>query len=152
MSGHRARQAIVLLADDDPGDQELTRRALQDDVVKTELRIVSDGEETLEYLFQNGRFNAQTAPRPDLVLLDLNMPRIDGRTVLERMRAHKPLRNIPVVVLTTSNQEQDIVRSYDIGCNSYITKPVDFNQFVRMIRELDHYWLELVVLPKEVEG
>jgi CheY-like chemotaxis protein len=142
------KPAVVLLAEDDPADQELTRRALLEDVIKTDLHIVSDGEMALDYLHQRGPFaDAATAPRPDLLLLDLNMPRIDGKEVLRQMRSDPGLRRIPVVVLTTSKQEEDIIRSYDLGCNSFITKPVDIDGFIRTVRELGSYWFELVTLP-----
>ncbi len=144
------RRAVVLLIEDDPGDQELTRRALMEDVVKTDLHVVCDGAEAMEFLLQEGAYDADTAPRPDLVLLDLNMPKIDGRQVLERVRANAGLQSIPVIVLTTSRQEEDIIRSYNLGCNSFITKPVDMGDFIKVIRELGHYWFELVTLPAEV--
>lgn len=149
MQQSRGKPAVILLVEDDPGDQELTRRALTDDVLKAELHIVSDGEEALEYLHRRDRYaDAQDAPYPDLVLLDLNMPNLDGREVLQRIKADPKLRKLPVVVLTTSRQEADIVRGYDLGCNSFITKPVDVDDFVRAIRELGSYWFELVTLPE----
>lgn len=142
------KPAVVLLAEDDPGDQELTRRALQEDIVRTVLYIVSDGEEAMDFLLRRGRYaNAAAAPRPDLLLLDLNMPKLDGRQVLERIRKDAGLRRLPVVVLTTSKQEEDIIRSYDLGCNSFITKPVDIVAFMRTVKELGSYWFELVTLP-----
>lgn len=147
MVGRNSRPAIVLLVEDDPGDQELTRRALQDDVIKTDLRIVCDGEEAMDYLLQQGAYTLHTAPRADLVLLDLNMPKMDGRQVLMKMREHPVLRRIPVVVLTTSRQEEDIVRSYDLGCSSFITKPVKMEAFIQATKEIGHYWFELVTLP-----
>ena len=143
------RQAVVLLVEDDEGDQELTRRALEEDVFRVELRVVSDGEEAIDYLEQRGRFhNAIESPRPDLVLLDLNLPGIDGRGVLKYMRGSETLRRIPVVVLTTSKREVDVLKTYDLGCSSFITKPVDVESFVSVIRLLEKYWFELVTLPR----
>jgi len=142
------KPAVVLLVEDDPGEQELTRRALQEDVIKTDLHVVSDGEAAMDFLFQRGLYSAiDQAPRPDLVLLDLNMPRMDGRQVLRRIRADSDLRRIPVVVLTTSKQEEDIIRSYNLGCNSFITKPVNLDGFIQTVRQLGSYWFELVTLP-----
>jgi CheY-like chemotaxis protein len=144
----QTRPAIVLLIEDDPGDQELTRRALAEGVVKVDLHIVQDGEQAIDYLKGRGEFTAAgAAPRPDLILLDLNMPKVDGREVLRQVKTESNLRDIPVIVLTTSQQETDIVRSYDLGCNSFITKPVDLESFVHAIRELGRYWFELVTLP-----
>lgn len=146
------QRAVVLLVEDDPGDQELTRRALQEDVLRMDLRIVSDGAEALDYLLRRGQYQApESSPRPELILLDLNMPKINGRQVLERMKGHPVLKHIPVVVLTTSNQEEDILRSYDLGCNSFVTKPVALEAFLSAVRELGHYWFELVALPSSTE-
>lgn len=142
------RPAIILLAEDDLGDQELTKRALEEGKVENELYIVKDGEEALDYLFRRGRYtDPETSPRPDLFLLDLNMPKLDGRQVLEQICSIHELRNIRVVVLTTSRQEEDITRSYDLGVHSYITKPVDLDQFFNVIRTLEEYWFQIVVLP-----
>ena len=144
------RPAIILLAEDDLGDQELTKRALEEGKVENELYIVKDGEEALDYLFRRGRYtDPETSPRPDLFLLDLNMPKLDGRQVLEQIRSIHELRNIRVVVLTTSHQEEDITRSYDLGVHSYITKPVDLDQFFNVIRTLEEYWFQIVVLPQK---
>jgi CheY-like chemotaxis protein len=146
--GTNGRRAVVLLAEDDPADQELTRRAFQDDVLKADLRIVPNGEAALDYLRRRESFaDPEQAPRPDLVLLDLNMPRIGGKQVLREMREDPELRRIPVVVLTTSQQEEDILRSYSLGCNSFVTKPADIDLFIQTIRKLGSYWLELVALP-----
>lgn len=142
------RPAIILLAEDDLGDQELTERALKEGKIENELYIVKDGEEALDYLFRRGRYtDPETSPRPDLFLLDLNMPKLDGRQVLEQICSIHELRNIRVVVLTTSHQEEDITRSYDLGVHSYITKPVDLDQFFNVIRTLEEYWFQIVVLP-----
>jgi CheY-like chemotaxis protein len=148
MAATMKRPAIILLAEDDLGDQELTTRALKEGKIENELYIVNDGEEALDYLFRRGRYtDPETSPRPDLFLLDLNMPKLDGRQVLEQICSIHELRNIRVVVLTTSHQEEDITRSYDLGVHSYITKPVDLDQFFNVIRTLEEYWLQIVVLP-----
>ena len=149
---NKAKSATILLVEDDRGDQELTRRALDEGKIRNDLRIVEDGEEALAYLFRRGKYkDPATSPKPDLLLLDLNLPRVDGREVLEQIRADSKLRRMAVVVLTTSRQEEDILRSYELGCNSFITKPVDINQFTRAIQALEEYWLQIVVLPPETE-
>ena len=146
------RPAIILLAEDDPGDQELTRRALEEGPVRNELHIVADGEETLDYLFRRGKYcDPATAPRPDLLLLDLNMPKVDGRQVLQQVRRQPALRRLAVVVLTTSQREEDVLRTYDLGANSYITKPVDMEQFIRVIQILEEYWFRIVALPRDAK-
>ena len=148
----KAKPAVILLAEDDRGDQELTRRALEEGKIRNDLRIVEDGEEALAYLFRRGKYkDPATSPRPDLLLLDLNLPRVDGRQVLERVRADSKLRRMAVVVLTTSRQEEDILRSYELGCNSFITKPVGMDQFIRVIQALEEYWFQIVVLPPKTE-
>lgn len=148
----KAKPAVILLAEDDRGDQELTRRALEEGKIRNDLRVVEDGEEALAYLFRRGKYkDPATSPRPDLLLLDLNLPRVDGREVLERVRADSKLRRMAVVVLTTSRQEEDILRSYELGCNSFITKPVGMDQFIRVIQALEEYWFQIVVLPPKME-
>ena len=129
--GEQVRGATVLLVEDNPAEQNLTRRALARGVIQCDLRVVSDGEEAMDYLLQREKFTDRAAcPEPDLVLLDLNMPRLDGKQVLERMKADSNLDTIPVVVLTTSRQEEDVVRSYKLGCNSFIQKPIEVQDFV----------------------
>ncbi len=149
MEQRKTRTANVLLVEDDPGDQELVCRALRKGMIGINLSIVSDGVAALEFMRHEGEYSPETAPTPDLVILDLNMPKVDGRQVLERMRADERLKRIPVVVLTTSKHEQDVVTSYNLGCNSFITKPVDPIKFVEAIAELGHYWFKLVTLPVE---
>lgn len=145
-----ARPAVILLVEDDPADQELTRRALAEGRIANELIIVDDGEQAVDYLLRQGPYaNPATSPRPDLVLLDLNLPRLDGRQVLQRIRADPRVDKLPVVVLTTSKQEQDILHSYALAANSYIVKPVDVDQFMQVIRSLEEYWFAIVVLPPE---
>ena len=146
--GGQVRAATVLLAEDNPADQNLTRRALDRGVIHCDLRVVSNGEEAMDYLLQRKKFTDPAAcPRPDLLLLDLNMPRLNGRQVLEQMKADPNLDIIPVVVLTTSRQEEDVVRSYKLGCNSFIQKPIEVRDFVAALEHLGTYWLKLVVLP-----
>jgi CheY-like chemotaxis protein len=124
---------------------------LQSDLFGTELRIVEDGEEALEYLRREGAYaDPETSPRPDLMLLDLNMPRMNGRELLKTLKDDPDLDRIPVCVLTTSEQEADILRSYDLGCNSYIQKPVEMDQFMNAVRKLGQYWFDVVTLPSAV--
>jgi CheY-like chemotaxis protein len=149
---NKVKPAIILLVEDDPGSQELTRRALNEGKVCNELRIVGNGEEALAYLFRRGKYkDPATSPRPDLLLLDLNLPRVDGREVLRQIRADSKLRRMAVVVLTASRQEEDILLSYELGCNSFIPKPADMNQFIQVIQALEKYWLQIAVLPPRTE-
>ena len=138
----------ILLADDDEDDRVMTRDALRDARLHNDLRSVFDGVDLMDYLKRRGRFaSADDAPRPGLILLDLNMPRMDGREALAEIKQDPDLRSIPVVVLTTSKAEEDIVRSYDLGVNSFITKPVTFLGLVEVMKVLSRYWLEIVELP-----
>ena len=132
----------VLLVEDDPGDVVLIKEAFEYNKVHNALHIVSDGVEALDFLYRRGGY--EDAPRPDLVLLDLNLPRKDGREVLEEVKADRDLRTIPVVVLTTSEAEEDILRSYDLHANAYVTKPVDFDQFMGVVRKVDDFFLSVV--------
>ena len=146
------KPAVILLIEDDKGDQELTRRSLEKGKIKNDLFIVEDGEQALDYLFRRGKYSdPAVSPRPDLVLLDLNLPKIDGRKVLEEIRNCDKLKKLVVVIMTTSTQEEDIIRSYEMGVNSYITKPFDFQQFVKVVQEVGHYWFQVVVLPPKEE-
>jgi CheY-like chemotaxis protein len=136
------------MADDDPDDRELTRGALEASRVRNPLHFVSDGEELMEYLRRTGRYqNPDAAPRPGLILLDLNMPRMDGREALQLIKSGPQLRTIPTVILTTSGAEEDVYRSYALGANSFITKPVTFDGLVGVVRALGAYWFEIVDLP-----
>ena len=135
----------VLLVEDDPGDVLMTREAFDEHKVRNLLNVVSDGEEALAYLRREGKF--ADAPRPDLILLDLNLPRIDGRQVLSQIKADEDLRRIPVVVLTTSQAEEDILRSYSLHANAYVTKPVDFERFITVVRQIDEFFVSVVKLP-----
>lgn len=148
MQESKKKGFVILLAEDNPADQELTRLALDEGEMGSELRVVGDGEEALDYLYHRGKYrDASKSPRPHLMLLDLNMPKVDGKQVLERMRADSSLRRIPVVALTTSSEDDDIQRTYELGANSYITKPTDLDQFSDVIRALEHYWFQVVALP-----
>ena len=136
----------ILLVEDDPGDVLMTTEALADSKVLNNLTVVNNGEEALRYLLQEGEH--ADAVRPDLVLLDLNLPRVDGREVLARVKADDRLRTIPVVVLTTSEAEEDVLRSYDLHANAYVTKPVDFESFVEVIRQVDDFFISVVRRPR----
>ena len=143
-----SRPMVILMADDDADDRLLAQDAFERSRVANELRCVEDGEELLDYLRHRGRFAAPgSAPRPGLILLDLNMPRKDGREALREIKADPELRAIPVVVLTTSKSEEDILRTYDLGANSFITKPVTFQGLVDVMQVLGRYWFQLVELP-----
>jgi CheY-like chemotaxis protein len=137
----------ILLADDDADDRMLAREALEESRLANDLHIVEDGEQLLDYLYRRGKFEQHQAPRPGLILLDLNMPRKDGREALREIKADPSLRSIPIVVLTTSKAEEDIYRTYDLGVNSFITKPVTFEGLVQVMKVLGRYWFEIVELP-----
>lgn len=144
----RSRKAVILLADDDPADVMLTRRAFRTARLDNDLHVVSDGEELLEYLRSTGRYAPpRDQPFPDLLLLDLNMPRMDGREALAEIRRDPKLHALPAVVLTTSEQEADVLRTYDLGANSFITKPVSIEGLVAVVKALDNYWFQIVSLP-----
>jgi len=144
------KMITILLADDDPDDRQLTRDAFAENRLVNMLHTVEDGEELMEYLRRQGRYSDQkNAPLPGLILLDLNMPRKDGREALKEIKADPELRRIPIVVLTTSKAEEDILRTYDLGVNSYVTKPVTFKSLVELIKVLGRYWFEVVELPPE---
>ena len=138
---------VILMADDDADDRMLTRDALAESRVLNELRFVEDGEELMDYLKRRGKFEDADAPRPGLILLDLNMPKKDGREALKEIKSDPDLRRIPIVVMTTSKAEEDIFRSYDFGASSFITKPVTFDRLVELMKALGDYWVEFVELP-----
>jgi two-component system response regulator len=140
-----AKPVEVLLVEDNPGDVRLTREALKDSKVLNKLHVVEDGEAALAFLRQEGAY--ANAPRPDLILLDLNMPRKDGREVLSIIKADENLKQIPVVILTTSDSEEDILKSYNLNANCYVTKPVDFEKFITVVKEIEEFWLTIVKLP-----
>lgn len=138
----------ILMADDDEDDRLLTQDALAESRVLNELHFVEDGVELLEYFERKGKFvDKSISPRPGLILLDLNMPRMDGREALEAIKANPNLKGIPVVILTTSKQEEDMVKGYNLGAASYITKPVTFDGLVELMKTLGKYWVEFVELP-----
>ncbi|WP_084517525.1 response regulator [Microtetraspora niveoalba] len=139
------RPIEVLLVEDDAGDVLLTREAFELNKVKNRLHVVNDGEQAMAFLRREGEY--ADAPRPDMILLDLNLPRKDGREVLAEVKADPGLRSIPVVVLTTSEAEEDIVRSYHLHANAYVSKPVDFDQFIRVVRQIDDFFVTVVKLP-----
>jgi CheY-like chemotaxis protein len=142
------RAVVILLVEDDPGDQELTRRAFEESKIGNDLRIVENGQEALDYLQRRGEYaDEKMSPCPSLILLDLNMPKMDGKEFLAQFGSDPNIRRIPVVVLTTSKQDEDVIRSYDLGVNSYISKPVRMEQFIDVIKALESYWFELVLLP-----
>jgi CheY-like chemotaxis protein len=141
-----SRPIDILLVEDDPGDELITREAFEHNKLSNRLHVAHDGEEGLDYLYQRGRF--ENVPRPDLILLDLNLPKYDGRQLLERVKSDPDLARIPIVVLTTSSAEEDILRSYELHANAYVTKPVDLDQFISAVRQIDEFFLQVVRLPQ----
>lgn len=140
---------IILMADDDADDRLLAGDALEESRTDTDLRCVENGEELMDYLLRRGKYlEPASAPRPNLILLDLNMPRKDGREALREIKLHPDLRRIPVLVLTTSNADTDITSLYDLGANSFISKPFQFEALVHVMRVIDQYWFQSVELPK----
>jgi CheY-like chemotaxis protein len=150
MSVETARRPLtILLADDDEEDREMARDALADARLANEMKFAVDGQDLLDYLRRQGRWSGPEidAPRPGLILLDLNMPRMDGREALAALKSDEALRQIPVIVLTTSKSDEDVFRTYDLGVNSFITKPVSFAGLVEVMRTWTRYWFEIVELP-----
>lgn len=143
------RPVEILLVEDNPGDVRLTKEALKEAKIYNNLSVVEDGVEAVAYLYQEGKYKA--ASRPDLILLDLNLPKKDGREVLEIIKSDHMLKRIPVVVLTTSKAEQDILKVYDLYANCYITKPVDLGQFMSVVKSIEDFWLSIVKLPRHQE-
>src|SRR6201991_2009472 len=140
------RPIDILLVEDDPGDELITREAFEHNKLHNRLHVARDGEEGLNYLYRRGEY--QEAPRPDLILLDLNLPKYDGRQLLEKIKSDPDLSRIPVVVLTTSSAEEDIMRSYKLHANAYVAKPVDLDQFISAVRQIDEFFLQVVRLPQ----
>lgn len=136
----------ILLVDDSTGDVRLAQEALKDAKVVNKIHVASNGVEALAFLRREGQYT--DAPRPDLILLDLNMPRMDGREVLVEIKKDPSLRRIPVVILTTSDAEQDVLKTYDLHANCYVTKPIDFEQFIAVLRSIEDFWLTIVKLPQ----
>ncbi|MGN7610506.1 response regulator [Magnetococcales bacterium HHB-1] len=142
------RPAVVLLAEDNEPDQRTVQRGFSKAKLNIKLYIVDDGEECLDFLRHQGKYtDSQSSPRPDLLLLDINMPKLDGKEVLKQIRMDEQLKTLPVVILTTSDQEHDVMDSYASGANAYITKPVEPGRFMETVRRLEEFWFELVVLP-----
>jgi len=146
MSPLAAKPIEILLVEDNPGDVRLTKEALKDARVANNLHITIDGVEALAFLRKQGKHAA--VPRPDLILLDLNLPKKNGREVLEEIKKEEALRHIPVVILTTSQAEQDVVESYRLQANAYVTKPVDLDQFLKVVSSIEQFWLEIVKLSR----
>jgi CheY-like chemotaxis protein len=150
MKSDSKRPITILIADDDPEDRMLAAEALKESRLANDVRFVEDGEELVDYLTYRGRFtNPDDAPRPGVILLDLNMPRKDGREALREIKANAELRRIPIIVLTTSKAEIDIYRSYDLGVNSFIVKPVTFDSLVEVMHVIGRYWFEIVEISAE---
>lgn len=144
----QGRPAKVLLVEDNPADQKLTLRALKKGKVQTKLYIVQDGEEAIDFLYNRGIFaDKDENPRPDLILLDINLPKIDGKEVLKEIRSNDDLKAIPVIMLTTSSAERDVIDSYKLGVNAYISKPVKADEFYNVVNKLEEFWFRLTILP-----
>jgi two-component system response regulator len=142
---HAGRPIDILLVEDDPGDELITREAFEHNKLQNKLHVAHDGEEGLNYLYQRNGY--EDAVRPDLILLDLNLPKYDGRQLLEKIKSDSDLCRIPVVVLTTSSAEEDILCSYKLHANAYVTKPVDLDQFMKAVRQIDEFFVQVVRLP-----
>ncbi len=152
MSKQHAKPITILMADDDDDDRMLTQEALEESRVINDFHMVEDGVELMAYLRREGKYtDRERYPRPSLIFLDLNMPRMDGREALQQIKADPDLRSIPVVILTTSKQEEDKIRGYNLGAASYITKPVTFEGLVDLMRAMGRYWVEFVELPQHNE-
>ncbi|MDP1552761.1 MAG: response regulator [Methanobacteriaceae archaeon] len=147
MSINIGKPIEILLVEDNEGDVGLVEEVFEESKMKNILHVAEDGEEALQFLHKEGKF--KDVPRPDMILLDLNLPKKDGREVLEEIKSDDNLKRIPVVILTSSSAEKDIIKMYDLHANSYITKPVDFEQFIKVIRTIEDFWLEVVKLPSK---
>ena len=143
----RVHPIKILMVEDNPGDVRLAQEALKDSKVSNTLHVVEDGVEALDFLYRRDRYGE--APRPDLILLDLNLPKKNGREVLEEIKQDAHLKTIPVVILTTSKAEEDVLRAYSLHANCYITKPVDFKQFIKMVRTIEDFWITIVTLSQK---
>ena len=144
---HNCRPIEILLVEDNPGDVRLTQEAARETKVHNNMHVVSNGLDAMAFLRREGRFG--TVPRPDLILLDLNMPGMDGREVLQQIKRDEKLRRIPVVIITSSQAEEDILRAYDLQAACYVTKPVDLEQFIKVVKSIESFWLTIVKLPLE---
>jgi len=139
----------ILLVEDNPGDVRLAKEALNESKIKNNLHVARDGDEAADFLFRRGKF--ENVPHPDLILLDLNLPKKDGRELLSEIKTDPQLKRIPVVILTTSKAEEDIIRSYNLHANCYITKPLDLDQFMKVIKSIEEFWITIVKLPPSVK-
>lgn len=146
------KRCVLMMADDDPDDREFVREAFDECGFEGDFRYVEDGAELIDYLTHSGRFEGGQGPQPDLILLDLNMPRMDGKEALSFIKSRADLRRIPIVVLSTSDSADDIEKTYDLGVNSFVTKPASFDELVKMAEGLHRYWLEIVQLPGSVQA
>lgn len=146
-SENNTRSIQILLVEDNPGDARLTIEAMREAKVRNKIHIVEDGVQAMQFLRREGTY--ADARRPDLILLDLNLPKKDGREVLAEVKADPALRRIPVVVLTTSSADEDVLRAYDLHANCYVTKPVDLTQFMKIVSQIEEFWVKVVILPKE---
>ncbi|HNS26051.1 MAG: response regulator [Methanobacteriaceae archaeon] len=149
MDSVNAQPLEILLVEDNPGDIRLIKEILKETKIRTNIQVAMDGEAALKLLFNTENLNA--APRPDLILLDLNLPKIDGRELLSEIKCSEDLKSIPVVILTTSTAEEDIIETYNNHANSYITKPVDLDHFIRVVESIKDFWLSIVKLPRSDE-
>ncbi|MDZ7843466.1 MAG: response regulator [Anaerolineales bacterium] len=147
MTGELVKPIDILLVEDNPGDVRLTREALREGKVQNNLHVVMDGEEALQFLLREGKY--KDSERPDLILLDLNLPKMDGRELLGRIKKERDLKRIPVVVLTTSRAEEDIVKTYNLHANCFITKPVDLEKFFTVVKSIEEFWMTIVKLPSK---
>ncbi len=146
------KSVLILIADDDEDDRMFTKEAFEENYLLNEIRFVNDGVELMDYLKRRNKYlNPVDSPRPGIILLDLNMPKMDGREALKEIKSDPSLRSIPVVVLTTSKAEQDVLQTYDLGVNCFITKPVSFGDFIDVARTVGHYWFDIVQLPNSPE-
>jgi CheY-like chemotaxis protein len=142
------KEIVILLVEDSPEDVEITKKAFRKSRIENKMYVVRDGQEALDFLFHKGEYADEgKVPRPDLILLDINLPRVTGIDVLQKVKTDRNLKRIPVTMLTVSNRDEDIIRSYDLGVNSYITKPVDFDKFVEAIQSYHFYWTVITKLP-----
>lgn len=143
------RTGIILLIEDDAGDRELFRLVVEGSAIDAQLKVAEDGEAALDYLNRRGKFaGPEDAPAPDLIILDLNMPKLSGREVLSELRSSPKFRSIPIVILTTSSRSEDVDRCYELGCNSFVTKPSEINEFNSAVERMSDYWFDLVSLPR----
>lgn len=147
-NAERNNRLTILMADDDEDDRLMTKQAMERNHLVNEIFFVKDGEELMDFLLKRNTYNENTAPTPDIILLDLNMPRKSGQEALKEIKSNAALKAIPVIVLTTSEAEEDILKTYKLGVNSFITKPVTFEGLVKVVKQLDDYWFELVKLPR----